>query len=218
MIRAVLFDQDGVVIDSNEAKLTATAHALRTQGVTPDPEAIRPHMHKLEAVRQSVAPHLSYPPLLAAYREKLTELAHTIAPYKETRSLFEWLRQQGILIGIVSSSETTEEVLRKHGLRDMVDAVVSGLDNTASKPAPEPVLLALKRLRIQPTETIMVGDLPADIQAAKAAGLAAAVGITHGFGTEEMLQEAGADYIIASLGELPRTLENLRHAAGLSFD
>jgi phosphoglycolate phosphatase-like HAD superfamily hydrolase len=70
------------------------------------------------------------------------------------------------------------------------------------KPHPEGLDRLLERLSVKPDQTIMVGDAAPDIQAGRAAGVAATIGVTHGFGTHEELQAAGADYLIDSLTAL----------------
>ncbi|QQS19028.1 HAD hydrolase-like protein [Candidatus Saccharibacteria bacterium] len=59
---------------------------------------------------------------------------------------------------------------------------------------------AMKQLGCKPKETIAIGDMVTDVQAAHAANIIC-VGITHGFATKAELQDAGADYIVDSLAE-----------------
>jgi phosphoglycolate phosphatase len=71
------------------------------------------------------------------------------------------------------------------------------------KPHPEGLDRLLERLSVKPDQTIMVGDAAPDIQAGRAAGAAATIGVTHGFGTRTELQSASADYLLDSLAGLP---------------
>ena len=87
--------------------------------------------------------------------------------------------------------------------------VVGGLDVANHKPYPEAVMLSLKKLKLNADQAVFVGDGAADMEAAKAADLAAAIGVTYGFGTKLNLQKAGADYLIDSITELPKLIESI---------
>ena len=91
-------------------------------------------------------------------------------------------------------------------------SVVTSDDVKATKPDTEGLVKALHELGVKPEEAIMVGDLEADITAGKKAGVLT-VGISHGFGTEEELRNAGADKVVGSLAELRALVETLNSAA-----
>lgn len=87
-------------------------------------------------------------------------------------------------------------------------SVVTSDDVKATKPDPEGVEKTLKILDVKPQEAVMIGDLPADIAAGKKASVLT-IGISHGFGTQEELEAAGADKVVGSLAELKAFIENL---------
>lgn len=207
-IRAILFDLDGVLIDSRVAKWAAAEHALVQHGIQADRAAIAPHMHKFSYVHKHLAGHLPYESLLASYDEKLNELKHTIVLYEGTEDVLRKLHEEGYKLAVVSSSRTAATMLKKWDLLPLFDAVIGPSDTKIHKPNPEPILIALQRLNVKAEEAIMVGDLPADIQSAKAAGIARTIALTHGFGTEELLKSARPNSMISSLIELPTVLPN----------
>lgn len=86
--------------------------------------------------------------------------------------------------------------------------VVTSDDVKATKPDPEGIHQILEQLSLKPDEAVMVGDLPADIEAGKKAGVLT-IGTSHGFGTQEELESVGADKTVGSLAELRAFLENL---------
>ncbi|MOA39229.1 Pyrophosphatase PpaX [compost metagenome] len=93
--------------------------------------------------------------------------------------MIENLHRHGIKLGVVTTKvrETTERALQMFGLSPYLGTVVTILDVEHPKPHPEPVLMAMKQLGANPATTLMVGDSPADIQAANAAGaISVAVG------------------------------------------
>ncbi len=203
-LRAVLLDLDGTLRDSREAINPAIEHALKAHGIDAEPAEIASHAHSLVAVHQAFAAEVvSYDGLEQAYDEKLKERLEHIKLYEHVPETLGLLREQGLLLALVSSARRARDALVKDGLIDYFDAVVGGYDTVELKPHPEPVELALGQLACRPEEAVMVGDLAADITAGKAAGVAVTVGVTHGFGTRDMLVAARADYIIDSLVELP---------------
>ncbi len=209
-IRAVLFDLDGVLIDSRLAKWAAAEYALTEHGVKTDRAAMTPHMHKLSYVHKHLASHVPYDAFLASYDQKLEELKHTIVLYEGTEQTLRALHQQGYKLAVVSSSRAAHALLKKWNLLDLFDAVITAKDTKVHKPHPEPILLALQRLNVRPVEAAMVGDLPADIQSAQAAGLALTIALTHGFAPEALLRGARPARIMRSLGELPSAIAEIQ--------
>ncbi len=209
-IEAVLFDFDGVLSDSRRAKWEATMHALAEHGFPGIPrEVVAPHMHMLGAVHRNLVPELDYTDLLKSYDQRLAELEHTIDAYADAESTLQLLRDRGIKIGVFSSSRTVEATLEAEGLLHLVDAIVGAQDipnRDEFKPHPRPVLLLLERLGVIADKAVVVGDLPADILAGKAASVHTTVGVLHGFGTEAMLRKVDPDYIIPALQQLPTVL------------
>ncbi len=212
-LRAVLFDLDGTLRDSREVINPAIEHALNSHGVHAGPEAIAPYAHSLRAVHRALAPEdVPYTVLEEAYDQSVQERFHLVKLYEHVPETLEWLQGHGYLIGMVSSGRRARDYLKQESLIDYFDVVIGGNDVRELKPHPEAVLAALGALACLPEEAAMVGDLAADVIAGQSAGVATTIGLTHGFGSEQMLREAGADYIIASLDELPGTLAIVEHA------
>lgn len=95
--------------------------------------------------------------------------------------------------------------LEQYDLVRYFDVIVTGLSAQHTKPYPDPVLLAAKKMNTPPENCLMIGDTTVDIRAGKAAG-AQTVGVLCGFGEEPELRMIGADEIIA---DTPRLLELL---------
>ena len=89
----------------------------------------------------------------------------------------------------------TMAFLEQFGLVKYFDAVVTGLSAQHTKPYPDPVLLAAKKMGISPENCLMIGDTTVDIRAGKSAG-AQTVGVLCGFGEEYELRKIGADVIV----------------------
>ena len=99
----------------------------------------------------------------------------------------------------------TMTFLEKYDLLKYFDAVITGLSAPHTKPYPDPVLLAAKKMNVSPENCLMIGDTTVDIRAGKSAG-AQTVGVLCGFGEEFELKKMGADLI---LKDTPTLLEIL---------
>ncbi len=85
------------------------------------------------------------------------------------------------------------------------DAIVTGLSAEHTKPYPDPVLLAARKMNVAPQNCLMIGDTTVDIRAGKAAG-AQTAGVLCGFGERAELQKMGADVILEDTTQLPAIL------------
>ncbi|MEJ5293273.1 MAG: HAD family hydrolase [Candidatus Methanosuratincola sp.] len=119
------------------------------------------------------------------------------------------LKKKGFPIVIVTTRSAKEalHVLRRHSLEGYFDLVVSRDQVRRGKPYPDPVLFALKRIDLDPREAVMIGDMPTDIEAGKAAGTKT-LGVAAGIFNEE-LRRSQPDAIVSSLYEIPEVLERL---------
>jgi phosphoglycolate phosphatase len=114
----------------------------------------------------------------------------------------------GLKIGIctVNSQKSAEYVLKRFGIARFFD-VVMARDNVKNvKPNAEHLEAALKALEVEPKEVLVVGDSVADMKCAKDLG-AVAVGLPTGVSTPKELTDAGANYLITSIMDVPRLVE-----------
>lgn len=99
----------------------------------------------------------------------------------------------------------TMRFLEQFDLAKYFDVVVTGQSAKYTKPYPDPILFAAKKMNIQPAECLMIGDTTVDMRAGKSAG-AQTVGVLCGFGEEHELLRMGADLILKHTAELVNTL------------
>lgn len=209
-LKAILFDLDGTLRDTREVIYPALEHALKEHlGKSPTREKMLPYIHYHRAIHKEFAPNIDYSEFRSTYMGKLDELRITTIAYEGANDIVKKLRTAGYKLGIVTSGPSAAEYLAGQGIADNFDVIVGGNDVKEHKPSPIPVIAALNALGIKPKEAVMIGDLQVDIIAARAAGLRATIGITHGFGTAKMLTDAGADYIIHSFKELGKALKEV---------
>jgi phosphoglycolate phosphatase-like HAD superfamily hydrolase len=95
----------------------------------------------------------------------------------------------------------TMHFLEEFGLVKYFDAIITGQSAEHTKPYPDPILFAAKKLNVRPEECLMIGDTTVDIRAGKSAG-AQTVGVLCGFGEEAELRKMGADLILKTTSEL----------------
>ncbi len=105
-----------------------------------------------------------------AYREQIDGLEELVlSPH--ISEFFSQLKEQNIAIGLVTGAPKSEVkyVLEKAELAQYIDIIVGGDELEQSKPEPEPYLLALEKLNLQPSECLAIEDNPVGIEAAKRA-------------------------------------------------
>lgn len=129
--------------------------------------------------------------------ESIPQLFPGVAPTLER------LRDMGVVMSIASSRSSPSLLLfiRSMGIADHFSLVLGSDSVENHKPHPEPVLKTLEKLLFEPSEAIVVGDMPVDIVMARNASVRS-VGVSYGNATREELVAAGADYVIDSFAEL----------------
>jgi HAD superfamily hydrolase (TIGR01509 family) len=197
-LRAILFDVDGTLVDTNDLHVAAWRETFLAAGRDIAPAAIRAQVGK---GADNLIPAL-LPGISAEEREAIAHLHKPIferdylpraRPFPGVRPLFERLHDEGVAI-VLAFSSGREEVdfhIALIGCGDLVDAAVSGDDVARSKPCPDIFEAALARLSPPgPEGVLVVGDTIWDARAAAKAGLPA-VGLRCGGASDRDLLDAG---------------------------
>lgn len=206
MIKTMLFDLDGTILDTNELIIRSFIESL--QGVAPEGfgrDHIIPSMGEpLTDQMKRFSGLEDVTDLVAAYREVNLRLHDDyVKSFDYVNEVIARLHGQGIQIGVVTTKMrlTTERGLKFVGLYDYVDAIVTIDDVVNPKPHAEPVSKAIELLGADPATTLMVGDSVVDIESAIAAG-AIAVGVAWSLKGEQRLMDAGAHHVINDMRDL----------------
>ena len=123
--------------------------------------------------------------------------------FPHVKETLEALRDAGYVLTIASSRSygSLKEFLNEMDIAPLISYVLGANSVTHAKPHPEPVLKTMADLGYAPGETLVVGDMPVDIQMGKGAG-ARTCGVTYGNASREALAEAGADILIDDFAEM----------------
>lgn len=203
---AALFDVDGTLLDSADYVMGAIEHVLRERGRTPPSrEQIgRTLGPALAECYRVLAPDLDAAELVAAHRAWQKERVRTmpVRPYPGAVDTLRRLRAAGVRCGAVTARSRVSSLgtLDGAGLGELLEVVVSAEDTARTKPYPDPLLVALQRMKLPPTEAIFIGDTEADIVAGRAARMKT-VGALYGF-FGEALTAARPDFVIRDIAEL----------------
>ena len=200
----VLLDLDGTVVDSAAIILASMRHATLTvlEREIPDRELMASVGGPgLEAQMRSFGPD-RVDELVRVYREHNEPLHDQLEAFAGIADVLTRLKDEGRKLGIVSAKRrsTVELAFSRVPLGHLFDTIVGGDETVKQKPAPEPLFLALERLRAEPSDAAYVGDSPYDMASARSAGVYA-VGVTWGrIHDRESL--ADADVVVETAEEL----------------
>lgn len=205
--RAVVWDLDGVLVDSGAVHDLSWREMANRYGVPYDPEVDFPRIfgkHNTDIINQLWG--ITDPERVAEMAEaKETAFragARTLKPLPGVVELVRELQARGWKQGIGSSApmKNIDVLLEALELRDSFQSIASGDDVTAGKPDPQVFLLAFERLGVRPESGVVVEDAPAGIEGGVRAG-AATLGVTTTQQRETLLA-AGADRVVDSLAEV----------------
>lgn len=216
LIKAVIFDLDGVIVDTAHYHFLAWKRLANELGIDltkEDNEKLKgvSRMHSLEIILGLGGGSIALTP---HEKEKLAnkknawfvDYVERMAPeeiFPGVKVLLQKLRERGIKVGLASSSKNANTVLQLLHIQNEFDVVVDGNMVTNSKPDPEIFLLAASKLGVDPAFCVVFEDAEAGVEAAVAAGMKCV-----GVGAADQLKKA--DRIIAQTGDFKlETLEEL---------
>lgn len=208
MIKAFVFDMDGVIIDSEPIHLEVAVEAMRSFGGEPAEHELYEFVgvtnkamwstlkerHKLDAtLEQLMARHQEY---------KMKRFSQeNIEPIDGISDLLKKAVDRGLKIALATSSPRyfAEHILNNMGLMPCFDVLVTADDITRSKPDPEIYLKAAERLGVSPDFCVAVEDAELGIQSAKAAGMRVIAFQNPNSGRQDTSM---ADYVVSSVRDI----------------
>ncbi|MFL6599802.1 MAG: HAD family hydrolase [Steroidobacteraceae bacterium] len=210
--RAAVFDIEGTLVDCLSLTLESWRETLQEAGHTVSYRDLQPLFgmdglwmlnRLLPKERQDFKQHL----LTAQGERYRREFLRRAQPFPGVRSLFAFLKQEGVLIGIGTTCQKEEVAVydERLGILELTDALTCGESAPHGKPDPSLFEQCLRKLGIeQASHAIAVGDTPYDAIAAKNLGMECAGVLTGGF-SQRALREAGCDLVLQEVQNV-RTL------------
>jgi phosphoglycolate phosphatase len=215
---AVLFDLDGVLLDSRTAIVRCIEHGLRAQGVAVPPAAelerfIGPPL--IDAFAELAGPELA-DACLASYRERYvhSSLEETTVVPGAREALAEVAARVPVAVATTKPRAFAEPLCARLGLSEHLHAITGPELDAPDETKSVTVRRALEALGLsRGAAAPLVGDRHIDVEAARANGIGC-VGVLWGIGDEAELRTAGADPIVADPADLLGALGLGRTAAG----
>lgn len=203
-IRLVIFDFDGTLCDTQRIVVATQQQAIQKMG-WPVPEAkvcAATIGLKIKDCFQTLCPDMTdeeADKCIRIYRILFEENKKTMPPtlFPFVSNTLHCLKKRGILMAVASSrsSQSLREMLKEFCIDDVMSWVVGAEDVPNPKPHPEAVLHILRQSGVSAKETLVVGDMPVDIQMGRAAGTFTC-GVTYGNSDYKRLSASSPSYIL----------------------
>lgn len=214
MIEAILFDMDGVIIDSEPLHKETFFLMADKLGFSMNDKAYDAFIGRSAVSQWQYAVDtfdLDKPAKVLAQEQIAMFMEQLDIPGKATPSpgldvILKFIEKRCLLSGLASSNDrpVVEKIVRLLGLEKYLKAVVSADDAASAKPAPDVFLLAAQKIGVSPDRCLVVEDASNGIRAAKAAGMSC-IAYKNPNSGEQILSEA--DYQVDRLDEVVAIIE-----------
>ncbi len=217
MIRAIIFDLDGTLVDTTSHYLATYLAILRKDlGLQPDEDMVRRKFGmRATEIMISVLEEMGIDrskididALVNRIRDEFIRRVKDVTILPGVLKLLESLKGR-YRLGLATSSRPYAacNILKQFGLEQYFDTVVTGNDVKMAKPNPEMFLLVAKKLGVRPEECLVVEDAVYGVEAAHAAGMKV-VAVATGACNKEELKAAKPDYLLNTLEEFGEDILN----------
>src|SRR5271170_5825267 len=219
LLEALIFDMDGVLVDSEPLHARAKCEALSEAGIIVPESLFANYIGRSDKamIYEIAAAHgLSErrsAEILDRKHRIYESLEHTLRPVLGAIEFVHWAKSRyRLALATSATSRNRETTLKSLQIESMFEVAVDSASFSQPKPSPEVFQIALERLGLAPTACLVIEDAVNGIVAARAAGCFSA-GLTTSF-SEASLREAGADIVVGSYSEL-KTLLTARERNGV---
>jgi HAD superfamily hydrolase (TIGR01509 family) len=176
MIKAVIFDKDGVMIDSEYANIQSAVKAFKQLGITIDENEQKqivgkhPDDYSLYFLTKY---KFSYPEFRKIQRQFYYQIYDQVPLFDKTIALINQIKKAGLKLALTTTSSitSTDMVIKRAKLESVFDVVVTNEQYSQNKPHPEPYLITAQKLDMKPNECLVVEDSVIGMRSAKSAGM-----------------------------------------------
>ena len=212
MIKSIIFDLDGTLLNTLEDLKESTNYAL-CQFHYPQRTLEEVRCFVGNGVRKLIERAVpsdckNVEECLDIFKKNYSEnMCNHTKPYNGILKILEELHNENLKIGVVSNKfdSAVKELCKKY-FGDLIDVAIGQADDVPKKPAPDGVLKAMRILGSDKDSTIYAGDSDVDVETAKNAGLKC-IGVSWGFRSKDYLK--GADFIIDAPSEIIKVVRSL---------
>lgn len=211
MIKALLFDLDGTLIDTNELIYVTFTETFEKYNKKVTREELKEFFGIPLEEALSHYPDIDGEKFIRDYRERNQEIHDDmVTVYNGTKEALEYFKEKGIKLGIVSSKRYDMVVrgLKLFGLDSFFESMIVSESTKIHKPKPDPVLKALEELNVKPEEAIMVGDSVYDLMSGNAAGTYS-IGVSYSTFETKRLEECNPTAIVDNIIEIKDIIKEI---------
>ncbi len=215
--KAVIFDLDGVIIDSMPFYYRAWKHAFAAVGINVSEEEI----YRREGEKREITAREVYkkyegkePPErlvknIVTEKENMYHKIFEFRVFSGMKEILDLLKAKNVKLGLVTGSvnKTIEKLKEENtNLFSLFDVIVTGEDTKNGKPSPDPYLAAVERLDVSAHNCYAVENAPLGIKSAVGAGLMCLAVKGSSVLSKTILKEAGADFVYEDIREMKKHL------------
>ncbi|KRM75483.1 HAD family hydrolase [Secundilactobacillus collinoides] len=198
-MKTFIFDIDGTLLDTESMYMKALDKVMIDHNLPHTYEALTKTfgITSLDALKQLKVPAEQIPTILQEWADEIPNHQDEVRLYTGIEAMLKQLHATpGIDLAIMTSKQKYEfeRDVTPLGLDQYFSQFVFFEDTKRGKPAPDPILLAMKRAQADPDETVYIGDTQYDLQAAHAAGIK--FGLVA-WGAKNQRGVSEADYVLA---------------------
>ena len=212
IITHICFDLDGTLVDSSDTILESTKAALDklkiSYKINEDVFTNMIGMHFVDIFEELKIDVNDFEKFISIYKALYFDFMDSSVLYPDVSETLTFLNKKKIKVSLLTTKvqDQAEKIIDHFNLRSSFDYLMGRRDGLAHKPSPEPLLQICKELRVEPAETVIVGDTELDIQCGKSAG-SKTCGVLFGYRTKDQLEKEKPDFLISGLSELRKILE-----------
>lgn len=204
-MKALLFDFDGTLLDTNELIIETFLHVLNDKfpGQYTAQDCLKFIGPSLKETFDELTPNESEE-MVARYREwNAVHHDALVKGYDAVLETLQQLKEMGLRLAVVTTKNRAgiARGMRVLGAEGLFEACITSDDVTHVKPHPEPILLALEKLGVAKEEALMIGDNSHDIEGGKNAGVRTA-GVAWSFKGENYIRACKPDFVLQHMTDL----------------